>query len=214
MGWVFGRHRRAYLLPDMRQRALDLGSGNADCPAPMAVSAQTISNGSGTAEFAYAWLRLATSVLIGTIGSVGLWSYVVALPAVQADFGVTRADASLAYTLNMIGFGIGAVTIGGLVDRFGIVGPAHRLHADTDRRVPGLGTGPDPHGLRAGELPDRHRQLRGVRAPDRRHLALVHAPAGHRRRRLLLGQLHRRRGMAADRPAPASRPTAGGRARS
>jgi MFS family permease len=89
----------------------------------MAVSAQTIGNGTGTTESAYAWLRLATSVLIGTIGSVGLWSYVVALPAVQADFGVTRADASLAYTLNMIGFGIGAVAIGGLVDRFGIVGP-------------------------------------------------------------------------------------------
>ncbi len=89
----------------------------------MAVSAQTIGNGTGTTESAYAWVRLATSVLIGTIGSVGLWSYVVALPAVQADFGVTRADASLAYTLNMIGFGIGAVTIGGLVDRFGIVGP-------------------------------------------------------------------------------------------
>ena len=95
----------------------------ADCPAPMAVSAQIIGNGGGTAESPYAWLRLATSVLIGTIGSVGLWSYVVALPAVQADFGVTRADASLAYTLNMIGFGIGAVAIGGLVDRFGIVGP-------------------------------------------------------------------------------------------
>ena len=79
----------------MRQRALDLGSGTLDCPAPMAVSAQTIGNGSGTAESTYAWLRLATSVLIGTIGSVGLWSYVVALPAVQADFGVTRADASL-----------------------------------------------------------------------------------------------------------------------
>ena len=62
-------------------------------------------------------------MLIGTIGSVGLWSYVVALPAVQADFGVTRADASLAYTFNMIGFGIGAVAIGGLVDRFGIVAP-------------------------------------------------------------------------------------------
>ena len=89
----------------------------------MAVSAQTIGNGAGSVESPYAWLRLATSVLIGTIGSVGLWSYVVALPAVQADFGVTRADASLAYTLNMIGFGIGAVAIGGLVDRFGIVAP-------------------------------------------------------------------------------------------
>jgi MFS family permease len=89
----------------------------------MTVSAQTIGNRVGQTESAYAWLRLATSVLIGTLGSVGLWSYVVALPAVQAHFAVTRADASLAYTLTMIGFGVGAVTIGGLVDRFGIVAP-------------------------------------------------------------------------------------------
>ena len=89
----------------------------------MAVSAQTIGNGTGTPESAYAWLRLAASVLIGTIGSVGMWSYVVALPVVQADFAVTRADASLAYTLSMIGFGTGAVVIGGLIDRYGIVGP-------------------------------------------------------------------------------------------
>jgi len=39
------------------------------------------------------------------------------------DVAATRADASLAYTLNMIGFGLGAVVIGGLIDRFGIVGP-------------------------------------------------------------------------------------------
>jgi len=89
----------------------------------MAVSAQIIGNDASSAESAYAWLRLAASVLIGTIGSVGLWSYVVALPAVQADFGVTRAEASLPYTLTMLGFGLGAAAIGGLVDRFGIVPP-------------------------------------------------------------------------------------------
>ena len=42
---------------------------------------------------------------------------------VQADFAVQRADAALPYTLAMIGFGIGAVLIGRLVDRFGIVLP-------------------------------------------------------------------------------------------
>jgi MFS family permease len=89
----------------------------------MAASAQTFGNGGGSIESAYAWARLAVSVLISTVGSVGLWAYVVALPAVQADFGVARADASLPYTLAMIGFGVGAVAIGGLVDRFGIVGP-------------------------------------------------------------------------------------------
>jgi MFS family permease len=74
-------------------------------------------------ESAYAWLRLTTSVLLGTIGSVGMWAVVVTLPAVQAEFNVARADASLPYTLAMIGFGCGAVLIGRLVDRLGIVVP-------------------------------------------------------------------------------------------
>ena len=39
----------------------------------------------------YAWWRLAASVTIGTLGSVGMWAVVVALPTIQADFGVTRA---------------------------------------------------------------------------------------------------------------------------
>jgi MFS family permease len=77
----------------------------------------------GEAESAYAWLRLAASLLIGTVGSVGMWAVVVALPAVQSDFGVARADASLPYTLAMLGFGAGAVVIGRLVDRFGVVMP-------------------------------------------------------------------------------------------
>jgi hypothetical protein len=59
-------------------------------------------------ESAYAWWRLAASVALSTVGGVGMWCVVVALPAVQAEFGVTRADASLAYTLTMIGFAIGA----------------------------------------------------------------------------------------------------------
>jgi sugar phosphate permease len=102
---------------------LDPSSASADCPAPMAISAQILGDDTGSTESAYAWLRLAASVLIGTIGSIGLWSYVVALPAVQADFGVTRADASLPYTLTMLGFALGAAAIGGLVDRLGIVPP-------------------------------------------------------------------------------------------
>lgn len=52
-----------------------------------------------------------------------MWSVVVALPAVQADFGIARADATLPFTLAMLGFGIGNVTMGGLADRFGIVVP-------------------------------------------------------------------------------------------
>lgn len=68
-----------------------------------------------------AWIRLGIALVIGTIGSVGMWSYVVVLPTIQADFGITRAEASLPYTLSMVGFGIGSVVMGRIADRFGMM---------------------------------------------------------------------------------------------
>jgi MFS family permease len=75
------------------------------------------------AESAYAWARLAISVVLSTFGGISLWSVVVVLPAVQAEFGVDRAAASLPYTLTMIGFAIGGVMMGRFADRRGIVPP-------------------------------------------------------------------------------------------
>jgi MFS family permease len=77
----------------------------------------------GEAESAYAWTRLVMALLLSTIGGVGMWSVVVALPPVQAEFGVARADASLPYTLTMIGYGLSGILMGRLSDRFGIVLP-------------------------------------------------------------------------------------------
>ncbi len=45
------------------------------------------------------WRRLAVAVLLSTIGGVGMWSVVVVLPAVQAEFGAARGAAALPYTL-------------------------------------------------------------------------------------------------------------------
>ena len=70
-----------------------------------------------------AWLRLAATVLLSTIGGVGMWSVVVALPAVQSEFAVPRAQASLPFTLAMVGFATGGVFMGRLLDRIGILGP-------------------------------------------------------------------------------------------
>jgi MFS family permease len=70
-----------------------------------------------------AWLRLAAALALSTVGGVGMWSVVVALPAVQADFGVDRASASLPYTLTMIGFGLGGILMGRLTDRYGVALP-------------------------------------------------------------------------------------------
>ena len=74
-------------------------------------------------DSAASWLRLGIALLLSTIGGVGMWSVVVALPAVQADFGSARADASLPYTLAMIGFAAGGIGMGRLSDRFGIAVP-------------------------------------------------------------------------------------------
>ena len=71
----------------------------------------------------YAWFRLAVSVVLSAVGGVGMWSVVVALPAVQGDFHADRGAASLPFTLTMIGFGIGGVIMGKLADRKGIVLP-------------------------------------------------------------------------------------------
>src|SRR5262249_2485368 len=71
----------------------------------------------------FAWWRLLAAVVLATIGSVGMWSVPVVLPAVQAEFGVARGDASLPFTLAMLGFALGGVAMGRLTDRFGIVAP-------------------------------------------------------------------------------------------
>src|SRR6476620_4359342 len=77
----------------------------------------------GEVESASAWMRLAVTLALSTIGGVGMWSVVVALPAVQAEFAVARGDASLPYTLTMICFGLSGIVMGRLSDRYGVMVP-------------------------------------------------------------------------------------------
>ncbi len=101
---------------------LGLGSDFAGNKSIVTEPTHSVPAGAET-ESAYAWLRLMVALALGTLGSVGMWSFVVALPAVQADFGVARGEASLPFTLTMIGFGAGGILMGRLADRFGIVLP-------------------------------------------------------------------------------------------
>ena len=71
----------------------------------------------------YAWARLTVSLALMTISGCSMYAVVVVLPAVQAEFGVARADASLPYALTMIGFGVGGLFMGRLADRFGVMVP-------------------------------------------------------------------------------------------
>jgi MFS family permease len=75
------------------------------------------------ADSRYAWWRLGATLALMTLGSSAMYVVAVVLPPVQAEFGVARSDASLPYTLLMIGFGIGGVLMGRLADRFGVMVP-------------------------------------------------------------------------------------------
>ena len=71
----------------------------------------------------YAWLRMAACLAYGTVGGAGMWSVVVVLPAMEAEFGLDRSEASLAYTLTMVGFALGNLLVGRLIDRHGTALP-------------------------------------------------------------------------------------------
>lgn len=74
-----------------------------------------------TRESPYAWMRLIASLVLMTLGGSGMYAITVMLPAVQAEFAVSRSMASLPYTITMIGFGLGGILMGKLSDRHGII---------------------------------------------------------------------------------------------
>ena len=82
--------------------------------------------GSASADLvdsAYAWLRLALLLALGAIGSAAMWVASVAVPQMQAAFGVSRAAATLPYTATTLGFAVGGILMGRLGDRFGVLAP-------------------------------------------------------------------------------------------
>ena len=71
----------------------------------------------------YAWARLLVAVILTTVGCAGMYMAMVGLPAFQGAFEVGRGDASLPFTFVMLGFGVGSLVIGRIVDRYGVVLP-------------------------------------------------------------------------------------------
>ena len=67
-----------------------------------------------------AWRLLVTLGLV-VLGNSGMYVMSVVLPAVQAEFGVGRGNASLPYTLMMVCLGIGGLWTGRLADRHGLM---------------------------------------------------------------------------------------------
>ncbi|HEY1779525.1 MAG TPA: MFS transporter [Roseiarcus sp.] len=72
---------------------------------------------------AYAFARLALSLLIATLIGVGMWAIIVVLPEAELDFAVDRAAASLPYTVMMCALAVSTIALGRMTDRRGIVLP-------------------------------------------------------------------------------------------
>ena len=64
--------------------------------------------------------RLCIAVLLMTMGTSSMYAVAVFLPAVQAEFGISRSIVSLPYTLMMIGLGLGSILMGKVADRLGV----------------------------------------------------------------------------------------------
>ncbi len=75
---------------------------------------------SATHDSTYSWTRLCLTLMVALVANAGMWAIIVIMPAVQTEFGVSRADASLPYTLTMIGFAVGNFVVGRAVDKWGV----------------------------------------------------------------------------------------------
>ena len=74
-------------------------------------------------ESRYAWQRLAVSFILLTIGGAGMFAVIVAMPVIELEFGSNRSQASVPYSMIMLGWAAGAIAMGRLYDRLGIQVP-------------------------------------------------------------------------------------------
>ena len=181
-------------------------AGNDMTPAQLAGRADM-----SAVDSTYAWIRLFVALVLGTIGSVGMWSYVVVLPPVQADFGILRNAR-----LDALHHGDDRLRVRRRRDGAACRPLRHRGPGDPGTLLTALGyhrCGLCAEHLGAGRRAcgDRHRLLRHVRADRLGHVALVQEAARHRDRHRVMRQLCVRRDLAADRAAFRHQPTAGAR---
>ena len=67
-----------------------------------------------------AWIRLGVTLLVAVMGNVGMWAYIVIMPDVEMEFGVSRAEVSVPYVTTMVGFATGNFAFGRMSDKVGI----------------------------------------------------------------------------------------------
>jgi len=67
----------------------------------------------------YGWFILAIAFLTATIGYSMRYSFAVFYAEILDEFGWTRAETALAYSLNLLVYGISSPIVGTLVDKLG-----------------------------------------------------------------------------------------------
>src|SRR5882757_11550419 len=108
-------------MPNIAPSWVDLSAIAAEVAAAVVISSHfTRDSELFVPDSRQAWTRLAVAVMIASVGAVGMWSVVVVMPVVQAEFAATRGAVSLAATMIFFGFGLGGVITGKITDRFGI----------------------------------------------------------------------------------------------
>ena len=109
-------------MPNIAAMWVDLWAEAYEVPSAVVISSHfTRDSDLFVPDSRQAWLRLAVAVMIASVGAVGMWSVVVVMPVVQAEFAATRGAVSLAATMIFFGFGLGGVITGKITDRLGIV---------------------------------------------------------------------------------------------
>jgi MFS family permease len=93
------------------------------CERETEIAASGVARSRYAADSRYAALRLALTLALMTLGASSMYVIPVVLPAVQAEFGISRAAAALPYSMLMVGFGVGGLLMGRLADRFGVMVP-------------------------------------------------------------------------------------------
>ena len=68
----------------------------------------------------YSWFRLGITLIIAIFANTGMWAVITIMPALEAEFVTSRSVTSLPFTMNMLGFALGNLIIGRIIDRFGV----------------------------------------------------------------------------------------------
>ncbi len=71
-------------------------------------------------DTSYAWFRLLVTLVIAIFANTGMWAVITIMPTLETEFGTSRATTSLPFTMNMIGFALGNLVIGRIIDRIGV----------------------------------------------------------------------------------------------